>query len=98
MNKKNLEPRKGWENRNVTPLPTEKCIIFVIKNDADGEHVFLCRWEPYKPEPNYSGYRADGYIGTAEIIGLKYQGIGFHVWNQNNDEFIYYKLVEYPKL
>lgn len=81
-------------NRKVTPLPERGCIIEIIKQDIDGTHLFTCTWVPvtlridadYKPEP--------GYLGTARVIAGKYNGIGFHVWEQNDYEFLYYRLVE----
>lgn len=95
---KNFEDRKGWENRNIKPLPTEKCIIFIIKNDVDGESIHLCKWKPYNYEEHLQIRKpSEVYLGSAKTIDRNIN-IGFSIWNQNNDEFIYYKVVEYPKL
>jgi hypothetical protein len=35
----------------------------------------------------------EGYLGTAKVIKGRYVGIGFHAWEQNNSEFIWYAVV-----
>lgn len=90
---KNLTPREGWKNRNVDPLPTEISKIKIIVMDVDGEHIHLCKWEPFD-KSQYIGRQmpGTGYLGTARTIDRKIN-IGFHAWDQNNSEFIYYQIV-----
>jgi len=35
----------------------------------------------------------EGYLGTVKVIEGRYVGIGFHAWEQNNSEFIWYAVV-----
>jgi hypothetical protein len=84
----NLTKRDGWLNRNVEPLPTDECQIRIITFDAgdNQEHILRCTW---KPSPNDPYHR----IGTAHCTkgGIT---IGFHVWKANNNEFVYYQIIE----
>lgn len=91
---KNLEPREGYLNRHINPLPKEKCIIEIINKDVDGEHLYKCEWNPLNPlEYMDSDIKpSPEYVGTARTIESKLQ-IGFNVWDVNNSEFIYYKLI-----
>ena len=102
---KNLEKREGFINRNIHGMPEEPSIIKVVRDDVDGEHEYICQWKPFNPEdytkkePNYgmtqsSNMPGEGYIGTASVIDGKYSGIGFHIWRQNNSEFVYYSLIK----
>lgn len=34
------------------------------------------------------------YLGTAKAIEGMYTGVGFHAWNQNDSEFVYYKIIK----
>lgn len=88
---KNLEERHGYANRNIVGVPKEKCVIRVIVPDYDGEHLYICEWIPY------NGLDAvfDGYLGTAKVILGEYKGIGFHAWDQNNNEFVYYQTLTF---
>lgn len=91
---KNLEPREGYLNRHIDPLPKEKCIIEIVHKDIDGEHLYKCEWNPFNP----LGYMdsctkpSPEYIGTARTIDRKIN-IGFHANTINNSEFVYYKLM-----
>ena len=80
-------------NRKETPLPTEPCTIRI----KQGAHTFLCAWNPYKKE-NYPNphifHPAKGYLGTASVIEKHFKGIGFHAWEQNEYEFIYYEIIK----
>lgn len=91
---KNLEQREGFKNRHTDGLPEKSFPMRVVTRDFGGEYIFLCEWKPFDSN-NYSedNMPADGYLGTASIIEGKYQGIGFHAWEQNNSEFVYYALV-----
>lgn len=92
----NTEPRPGYKNRHVDGLPDKPCYMQII--DSDG-NIYLCEWEPfdeskfkmenYKPGKPTPGH---GYLGTAKVIGGQHKGIGFHAWDQNDHEFIYYSL------
>jgi hypothetical protein len=81
-------------NRKNTPLPKKECIIKLKRDDADGEKVYVCKWKPFFPH-NYTeeNMPAEGYLGTASVIQGRYEGIGFHAWEQNESEFIYYSII-----
>ena len=90
----NLEKRNGYKNRHIDGLPTEKVSMKVVTNDVEGEHIMLCSWKPFNEE-EYTKNKipADGYLGTATVIEGQFNGIGFHAWEQNNSEFVYYSVV-----
>lgn len=91
---KNLEDRKGFANRHKTALPKKICLIKVITKDVDGEHTFSCEWNPFnQSQYSQSDMPAKGYLGTAKVIEGSSKGIGFHAWEQNNSEFIWYALI-----
>ena len=91
---KNTEQREGWVNRNTNGLPTEPTTMKVATKDVDGEHVYLCEWKPFdKSQYSEKDMPGEGYLGTASVIEGRYKGIGFHAWQQNNSEFVYYQLV-----
>jgi hypothetical protein len=89
---KNLELREGYKNRHVDGLPKEKTVMTVIHSDTDGEHSYVCEWTPFNKE-SYKEWNipSEGYLGTVQVIEGRFKGIGFHAWEQNNSEFIYYK-------
>lgn len=91
---KNTEQRYGFLNRYLTKLPDHKCNIKVIVKDYNCEYIHLCEWKPFD-KSQYTGSKlpSKGYLGTATVIEGKYIGIGFHAWEQNNSEFVYYQLV-----
>lgn len=98
MDKKNIISQDGFINRKNTPLPKEKCIMEIINYNAPiGEEILLCEWEPYSGEHaigrNVGELPSTGYLGTACTIDQKIN-IGFHAWQQNESEFIYYKLIK----
>ena len=37
--------------------------------------------------------RIGSHIGNWEVISERYTGIGFHAWEQNDSEFIFYKIL-----
>lgn len=97
---KTLTELEGFRNRHLNPLPTEKCTISILKNDFEKigrvQKIYNCKWYPYKKE-NYEHLHSDlqpseGYLGTAVINTV--HGIGFHAWEQNDSEFIYYQIIE----
>lgn len=90
----NLEPREGYLNRHIDPLPKEKCIIEIVHKDVDGEHLYKCEWNPFNPLEYIEGYTKPSpeYVGTARTIENKIK-IGFHANTVNNSEFIYYKII-----
>lgn len=79
-----LVVKKGFINRKYNPLPNKDCIIQVIQNDT----IFLCSYQPNidKSIPNL--------IGSATVIEGKHKEIGFNVWENNDSEFIYYKIIQ----
>jgi hypothetical protein len=91
---KNLEKRNGFKNRHTDGLPTEKVNMKVITNQADVEHIMLCKWKPFnKNEYTSKNMPSDGYLGTVKVIEENFNGIGYHAWEQNNSEFVYYSVV-----
>lgn len=90
---KNLEPRQGFKNRHTDGLPDTVCLIWIIKKDSEGEHIYLCEWEPFdKSQYTEINMPSNGYLGTATIMTGRYHGTGFHAWEQNNSQFIYYQI------
>lgn len=90
---KNLESKKTFLNRHTDGLPSRPCLIEILVNDSAGEHLEICSWTPFD-ENNYIGRQlpAEGYLGTAKGVADTNRNIGWHAWQQNNSEFIYYKL------
>ena len=87
-----------WSNRKEIPLPKESVLIWIRKTKKDEVNIFLCRWYPYNPNDYFGTKPHEGYMGCARVIDGRYTGIGFNVWNQNNSEFIEYKLIEDERL
>lgn len=97
MTKKNLAKREGWKNRHAERLPNQKEVINITVKDIDGEHNFLCDWDPFdKGRYNDKNMPSQGYLGTATVIDGKSKGIGFHAWEQNNSEFVYWNVGQTP--
>jgi hypothetical protein len=93
-NMKNLQQRDGFINRHTNGLPDHKCAIRIIVSDVSGEDIFLCEWNPFdKSQYSETDMPSEGYLGTARVIFGRYSGIGHHAWEQNNSEFIWYKIV-----
>lgn len=84
---------RGYISRKATPMPDYVCPIYVLKKSENKWEEYLCEWVPTQalkaPEE-----ASEGYLGTASVISGQFKGIGFHAWEQNNSEFIYYRLVE----
>lgn len=88
---KTSKQREGYLNRHTDPLPNENAIIEIVHNDVDGEHIYICEWEPFDINKYKGLMKPDkGYLGTAKVIIGEYKGIGFNVWEQNDSEFVYY--------
>lgn len=87
--------KKGFIDRREKPLPSKIKLIQIIQEDSEGEHKYLCEWIPYNKE-NYKGKYppGKGYLGTAEVVKGQWKGIGYHAWEQNKHEFIYYKIIK----
>ena len=89
---KTLLFKADYLDRRKSGLPIDKCRIeIIVTSKVAGDEVFNCMWIPYdeklnRPQP--------GYLGTAKITRGKFQGIGFHAWEQNESEFVYYKILE----
>ena len=91
---KNSQQREGFINRHINGLPDYKCTMRVVTNDVDGEHIYLCEWKPFdKSQYTQINMPVKGYLGTASVIEGSYKGIGFHAWEQNNNEFIWYAVI-----
>jgi hypothetical protein len=82
---------KGLFDRRKYPLPNNKSILIILVNESDGLNKYLCE---YTPMINTSTYMHSGLIGFAKVIYGEYTGIAFNVWEQNESEFIYYKIIE----
>jgi len=92
---KNLREREGYKNRNIDGMPDQACLMNVIHEDHDGEIVFKCKWHPFdRQQHTKDNIPENGYFGTAVVIEGRLKGIGFHAWDQNNSEFIWYSLIE----
>lgn len=79
------ETKKTFKNRKIHGLPKSECVIKIIVNNSEGEQTHLCKWNPITNE--------HGLLGTATTIDRK-TNIGFNAWEQNDSEFIYYKINE----
>jgi hypothetical protein len=86
---KNLENREGYKNRHVHGLPDKATEMKIVTKDVDGENIYFCEWFPADKHNQHH----EGFLGTARVISGQYKGIGFHAWEQNNSEFVYYQLV-----
>ena len=90
---KNLEQKEGFINRHINGLPNKITTMEVVIKDINGEHIYLCKWKPFKKyQYSKENMPDDGYLGTAKVIKGTYKGIGFHAWEQNNSEFVWYKI------
>jgi len=88
---RNLEQREGFINRHIYGLPKANCTMKVVTMDVNGEHIFTCEWIPFdKNQYTEKNIPGDGYLGTAKVIDGKFTGIGFHAFEQNNSEFVFY--------
>lgn len=95
MKTKDTSNRKGFKNRHIEGLPKENCIIKIIYNDFQGDCEMLCEWKPFnKSDYTKEDMPSNGYLGTARKIVKPFKGIGFHAWEQNNSEFVYYSIME----
>jgi hypothetical protein len=89
---KNTEQLQGFLNRHEVGMPTEKCRISVVTKASGFEPVELCDWEPFdESEHTKKDMPASGYLGTAYTVNGQFR-LGFHAWEQNNSEFIYYSI------
>ncbi len=86
---KNLEVKEGYLNRHLNPLPTDKEIfIKIIHNGNDG--IVDCRWFPNQHKSDCLGTaRRYTQLGKSLILHT-----GYNVWEPNNDEFIYYSVID----
>lgn len=80
--------KSTYTNRLITPIPAKPLCIKIIIKDADGETAYICEWIPTNSTNN------NNLLGTAKVIYGRSKGIGFNVWNVNESEFIYYKIIE----
>lgn len=97
-----MNPKRGFLNRHVVALPKEKATIDIVHSDITypkGETVLRCEWEPFKEEDYVNRiYPAEGYLGTANTVDPEFKtSTGFHAWEQNNSEFVYYKIINQKK-
>ncbi|MCQ4139207.1 hypothetical protein [Chryseobacterium sp. EO14] len=88
---KNHIEKEGFINRKENGLPDKKTKMEIIVSGKNGDEVFRCKWTPAEISVN-PNKKHEGYLGSAEIMTGKYEGIQFHAWEQNDSEFIYYKI------
>lgn len=101
---KNLEPKEGYKNRHIDGLPLTKTNIHILIKHVEGDSTELSEWKPFDPSEytgeiitridsmtSYINMPAKGYQGTAKLLEGKFKGIGYHAWEQNNSEFVYWK-------
>lgn len=80
---KNTTPLEGYKNRHVDGLPEVEQSIQIIQSEG----VFNGIWNPYDPH-NYGEQKPIGLLGT-----FRAGGIGWNAWEQNDSEFVYYKII-----
>jgi hypothetical protein len=97
---KDLTIKEGWLNRHIVPLPEAPAKIIFYDNfcraEEGEEQEVLCEWHPhdvFDSARRCGKQPAEGYLGTARKLNSPYKGIGFHAWEQNNSEFVHYKLI-----
>ncbi len=90
---KNMQDMEGYLNRHKDGLPKEKCLIVIHhKSINDPVEKRLCVWHPFNPDDYEPFYMpAKGFLGHATDVVKE---IGFNVWEQNDSEFVFYKLVK----
>jgi len=95
MSNLNVIDKSDYRNRKTKALPTiKKKIEIIISSKIHGDEIFRCNWVPFHADNHPVNYKpGKGYLGTAKIASGKYEGIGFHAWEQNDSEFIYYKVL-----
>ena len=87
----NHVPKHNFLDRSKSGLPIEKCKVeIIVTSKIAGDELFRCMWIPYDENLNPP---KPGYLGTARITRGDFQGIGFHAWEQNESEFIYYRIL-----
>lgn len=87
---KNKEVKEGWLNRHIDGLPKEGCLMEIIVNDYN-KFQSLCTWTPFnRKEYDSINMPAKGYLGTCRDLKDR---VGFHAWEQNDSEFVYYRLL-----
>ncbi len=87
--------KQDYKNRKIEGLPKKKCKIeIIIESKIYGDEIFKCKWIPFNTDDYPKNDQpAKGFEGTAKIPSGKFEGIGFHAWEQNDAEFIYYKVL-----
>lgn len=85
----NLIDKDGYINRKIINLPREISIMNIIVSGIEEEKIYKCEWVPSKNE----NLPDQGFLGTAVVISGEHKGNGYHAWDQNDSEFIYYKIL-----
>lgn len=82
------------KNRKEEPLPTVEVKMKIqLSGGNQGYPDFIYGvWTPFNPK-NYTEVNmpSEGYLGTFRDNVTKH---GFHAWEQNQSEFIYYEVLE----
>lgn len=86
--------KAGMINRHIEGLPKNKCKINIYHDDGKDKRLIYCQWNPFDVHNHKENFTPDtGYIGTAIVIQKEWCGIEFHAWKTDNNEFIYYNII-----
>ncbi len=84
--------RRGWNNRHLDGLPKQVCNILISFEYKTEKHLLPCLWNPIDINSVEALKVKKGYLGTAtRLNGI---AVKFNTWEQNNSEFIYYKIIQ----
>jgi hypothetical protein len=90
---KNLEVKEGYKNRHLDGLPDTEVFMKIIHSGQDG--VILCKWFPGKKRiTDRSKVMGTAPYFTTLGTARSFDGIGYHAWEDNNDEFTYYSVID----
>lgn len=88
---KTTNQREGFLNRNTDGLPDKVCLIKIVAYSVFSESIYQCTWIPFdKSKYTEANMPDEGYLGTATVVHGRSTGMGFHAWEQNDSEFIWY--------
>lgn len=92
---KNDTEIEGYKNRHTSPIPNRECYISALIPYHDENKLVECKWIPFdKSKYNKNTMPPEGYQGTAKVISGLMVSSEYHVWQQNNRDFIYYNIIE----
>ena len=92
---KNESEIEGYKNRHISPIPDKECFIEALISYHDTDIIVYCKWQPLdKSRYNKNTMPPEGYLGTAKVVRGLMLSSEYHVWEQNNRDFIYYNIIE----